>query len=171
MNKCYPCPYCPNKILRSRAGWSKHLNSAHREVTQDPESNDGEVFTYDVHPHLNAIPTDEHGNALPPGTLPQPQPVPADAHTPEAWEPFTNRLEFDFSYCHFVQRQSSAQEIYEALDLQAAQAIQCGADSHGFQYDNAGQLYNLVDSIDDINVPWETQEISYNGPKPPTPPL
>ncbi|KAF5361126.1 hypothetical protein D9758_009059 [Tetrapyrgos nigripes] len=147
------------------------MNSAHRDVTQDPESNDGKHFQYDTHPHLTAIPTDQHGNALPPGTLPQPPPPLPNAHTPQAWEPFADRLEFDFAYCHFVKRQSSADEIREALDLHAAQAIKCGADSHGFQYDDANELYQLIDCIDDINVPWETHQISYHGPHPPTSPL
>jgi hypothetical protein len=118
-----------------------------------------------------ASPTDEYGNPLPEGTLPQPQPPLPEAHTAEAWAPFTDRLEFDFAFCHFVTCQSSADEIREALDLQAAQAIRCGADGHGFQYDDTSKMYELIDLVDDINVPWETLEISYNGPRPPTPAL
>ncbi|KAL0565589.1 hypothetical protein V5O48_016435 [Marasmius crinis-equi] len=166
----FRCPHCSRTCL-SCGGLTKHLNSAHREVTQEPDDHSGPAFTYQTHPYLTAAPTDSQGNRLRDGTAPLPPPSAPPPHTEEAWGSFNGRLEFDFAYCHFVRRQSSADEIKEALDLQAAQAIRCGYDGHGFPFNTAQEMYQTIDDIPDINVPWETLEIQYNGPRPPVPPL
>ncbi|KAJ3833133.1 hypothetical protein F5878DRAFT_719544 [Lentinula raphanica] len=143
----YPCshPGCERSFPTNR-GRSKHWNSAHRDVTQEPDDNDHEEFTYFRHPHLTAPPP--------------PPPIP-EAHSQESWLPFSNRIEFDFAHLHFVCLQSLAAEIKLALDMWAAQVLVSGGDPDDQPWVNADQLYETIDAIDDIN---------YQGHRPPVPP-
>ncbi|KAJ3871695.1 hypothetical protein F5051DRAFT_340527 [Lentinula edodes] len=162
-------PTC-KRTFPTNGGRNKHWNSAHREVTQEPGDEDNENFTYFRHPYLTASPTDQFGTTLPQHSPPPPPPPVPEAHTAESWFPFSDRVEFDFAHLHFVRLQSSAAEIKLALDMWAAQTLVITDSCENQHWMNADQLYRTIDDIDDINVPWETFEIEYQGPRPPTPP-
>ncbi|KAJ3994076.1 hypothetical protein F5050DRAFT_1576335 [Lentinula boryana] len=165
-------PGCKVKCV-SPGGLKQHCNSAHRDITQEPEEADGEDigFSYERHPYLTALPVDSHGHILPlfapPAQPPSPPPLP---HTEEAWSPFGNRVEFDFAYLHFVRLQSSEAEINLALDMWKAQVLAAGGDPDSVPWQRTRHVYDTIDAIDDINVRWTTLDIEYHGPRPPTPP-
>ncbi|KAF8824765.1 hypothetical protein HHX47_DHR7000221 [Lentinula edodes] len=162
-------PTC-KRTFPTNGGRNKHWNSAHREVTQEPGDEDNENFTYFRHPYLTASPTDQFGITLPQHSPPPPPPPVPEAHTAESWFPFSDRVEFDFAHLHFVHLQSSAAEIKLALDMWAAQTLVVADSCENQRWMDANQLYRTIDDIDDINVPWETFKIEYQGPRPPTPP-
>lgn len=47
-------PGCDRNFITS-GGRTKHWNSTHREVTQEPEDEDNEKFTYLRHPYLTGV--------------------------------------------------------------------------------------------------------------------
>jgi len=77
-------------------------------------------------------------------------------------------MEFDFSYYHFVEAQTSVAGINKALDIWAATVMEFGRDA---PWINADQLYQTIDAIQHGDSPWKTYSIQYQGPRPPgTPP-
>jgi hypothetical protein len=81
----------------------------------------------------------------------------------ESWDPFPNRVAFDFSYFHFVEQQTSESGINKALDLWAASTLQYGGN---IPWSNALELYATIDAIQHGEAPWRTFEIRYDGPLP-----
>lgn len=99
---------------------------------------------------------------------------PEQAPAPEApltnfWQPFPDRLAFDFAEYHYVKLQSSKARINEGLDLWLAATLKCGS-SDGTPWRNADEMYKTIDQIQQGGVGWSTVEFSYTGPKPSTPP-
>jgi hypothetical protein len=77
-------------------------------------------------------------------------------------------VEFDFSYYHFVEAQTSASGIDKVLDIWAATMLEFGGDA---PWRNAKNLYETIDSIQHGDSPWKSYSIQYEGPRPPgTPP-
>jgi hypothetical protein len=89
------------------------------------------------------------------------------------FEPFQDRLAFDWAYYHYVRLQSSKSEILEGLDLWHATVIKHESlhqTSDSVPWCNADNLYNTIDSIQAGDAPWKCYTFSYTGPKPPSPP-
>lgn len=59
-----------------------------------------------IHSTLLALPCDENGNMLPPGSPPPPR-HPADATPSNPWNPFDDRLAFQFADYHFTELHTS----------------------------------------------------------------
>jgi hypothetical protein len=85
------------------------------------------------------------------------------------WHPFTDRLDFDWAYYHFVELQSSEQHINKGLDLWLATKLKAGDDTP-LDWSSAQEMYNTIDSIQEGDVPFTTVEFKYSGPLPPNPP-
>ncbi|KAN0104004.1 hypothetical protein V8E52_011405, partial [Russula decolorans] len=83
--------------------------------------------------------------------------------TPEPWNPFISRIEFDFAHYHFVEAQSSAGLINKALDLWAAAVVEYGGAA---PWKNSKELYTTIDAIKHSESPWKTHTVRYQGPLP-----
>lgn len=105
------------------------------------------------------MPCDQNGNFLPAYSPPSTSPLRANA----SWEPFPDRVAFDFAYFHFVKQQTSESGINKALDLWAASVLEFGGD---IPWSNAQELYATIDSIQHGEAPWRTFKLHYNGPLP-----
>jgi hypothetical protein len=110
---------------------------------------------------FKAIPCDRNGNYLPPFS---PPPLPEDDPAPNSWRPYESRAEFDFSYYHFIEAQSSASEIDKVLDIWAAIVMKYGGEA---PWTNAAGFYQTIDAIWHGDSPWKTYYIQYQGPRPP----
>jgi hypothetical protein len=90
------------------------------------------------------------------------------------WLPFGNRLEYEWAHYHYVQLQSSSNNIQRGLDLWRATVARCqtGHDSldtgscDGVPWKNAREMYDTIDSISAGGVGWTTYQLSYRGPQP-----
>ena len=84
------------------------------------------------------------------------------------WNPFSSRLEYKWAHYHYVQLQSSADDIQRGLDLWKATVMihQTDDDSHGVPWKTAKEMYESIDSISATGVVWTTHQLSYNGPQP-----
>ncbi|KAJ7033623.1 hypothetical protein C8F04DRAFT_1260875 [Mycena alexandri] len=103
----YTCPDCLF-ICTSSGGLTRHQNTKHRKFTPASEVEDENTFDSQYHGNLNALPCNAQGVYLPEFVGPPPRPPPPpDGQSPEAWNPFDERVEFDFAHFHFVQAQSS----------------------------------------------------------------
>ena len=102
----------------------------------------------------------------PPHTLPPVPQVPAlaDGEVPNPWSLFNSRIEFNFAHYHFVEVQSSAEKIDQALDMWAATVMEFGGDS---PWENAAELYATINAIQHGDSPWRVYHICYQGPLPP----
>ncbi|KAJ7784883.1 hypothetical protein DFH07DRAFT_1054423 [Mycena maculata] len=138
--KSYTCTLCLH-TCKSRRGLTQHQNSAQRDFTPASEGEDGNTFQTQYHPQLNALPCTADGVFLAPYVGPPAPPAPPpDGQDPAAWAPFGDRAEFDFAHFHFVQAQSSENDINTVLDIWAAS---------------------------DGQAPWKTHTLRYSGPLPP----
>jgi hypothetical protein len=160
------CPTCFQQC-RTPGGLAQHRNSAHRQFT--PESDDdgnNPVSTYEYHPHLTGIyihifshiKCNEAGEYLLPHTAPQALPDFRNGGAADSWKPFSSRVEFDFAHYHFVEAQSSASLIDQALDLWAATVMDFGGTS---SWKSSGELYATIDAINCSDSPWKTYKIRY----------
>jgi Plavaka transposase len=119
---------------------------------------------------LLAVPCDENGNALPPGSSPPPR-YPADATPSNPWNPFDDRLAFQFADYHFTELQSSEAQISRALDHWLASTIVAGGDANNIPWKTAEEMYTTIDAIKEGPAPWKIVKFQYTGPLPPgTPP-
>lgn len=105
---------------------------------------------------------------------PAPNPLP-NATSDNPWEPFSDRLAFDWARYHYVRLQSSADDIHEGLDLWRATIIKHQTEhgipeSDGVPWKNANDLYSTIDSISVGGIGWKTFQFRYTGPKPQMPP-
>ncbi|KAE9390043.1 hypothetical protein BT96DRAFT_1002653 [Gymnopus androsaceus JB14] len=128
-------PNCDHTFASS-GGHTKHWNSTHCEVTQEPEDMDNEKFTYSRHPYLTVLPTNQFSITLPENAPPPPPPIP----------------------------DSSASGFKHALDMWAAQTLLAGGNTDSQLWWNAEHLYATIDNIEDINVVWQIFEMEYNNP-------
>jgi hypothetical protein len=81
----------------------------------------------------------------------------------EDWTPFQNRIEFETADFLYRRNQMSAGDIDVLLDLWAASLLKHN-DHPPFADHN--DLYNVIDSIQVGNVPWQSFSMQYNGLKP-----
>lgn len=125
---------------------------------------------YDADSIALAVPCDENGNHLLPGSLPPPR-YPVDATQSNPWSPFADRLAFEFADYHFTEVQNSEPRINQALDFWLASTICAGGDANDIPWRTAKDLYRTIDSIKEGSAPWKTTSFRYTGPQPPgTPP-
>ncbi|KAH9978484.1 hypothetical protein BJV77DRAFT_1062733 [Russula vinacea] len=142
----FSCPSC-SLVCKSSHGLTQHQQTVHRQFT--PASDDDDT-----------TPCDRNGNYLPPFS---PPPLREDIPPPDSWMPFKSRADFDFSYYHFVEVQSSVSDIDKALDIWAASVMKFGGDA---TWKNAAQLYETIDTIQHGDSPWKSYHIQYQGPRP-----
>jgi hypothetical protein len=112
-----------------------------------------------------AVPCDENGNTLPPGSLPPPR-IPADATPLNPWNPFPDRLAFEFADYHFTELQSSEAQINRALDHWLASTLLAGGDADSIPWRKAQEMYATINSIKEGPAPWMTVKFKYTGPLP-----
>ena len=113
------------------------------------------------------IPCNERGEYLSPYTRPQAPPATTLTNA-NPWDPFSSRIEFDFTHYHFVEVQNPAGKIDQALDLWAASVMEYGGKA---PWNDSTELYATIDAIEDGSSPWKVYHIRYRGPRPPgTPP-
>jgi hypothetical protein len=103
------------------------------------------------------------GEYLPLHTRPPALPNALGGGTPESWNPFISRIEFDFAHYHFVEAQSLAGLINKALDLWAATVVEFGGAA---PWKNSKELYATIDAIKRSESPWKTYTVRYQGPRP-----
>ncbi|RXW15125.1 hypothetical protein EST38_g10733 [Candolleomyces aberdarensis] len=95
---------------------------------------------------------------------------------PNAWHPFSNRLEFDFAHYHYVELETSESKINKALDhwraatIAALGANSCSADTASAPWRTADELYATIDAIQVGGAPFKTVHLRYNGPMDENPP-
>lgn len=123
-----------------------------------------------IHSTLLALPCDENGNMLPPGSPPPPR-HPADATPSNPWNPFDDRLAFQFADYHFTELQTSEAQISRALDHWLASTLLAGGDAKNIPWRTAKEMYRTIDAIKEGPAPWKIIKFQYTGPLPPgTPP-
>ncbi|KAL0957424.1 hypothetical protein HGRIS_014901 [Hohenbuehelia grisea] len=176
MSSSLACEYngC-HRRFRNRSGLTQHQNSTHRDITPLSESDDDTAYSYTYirHPHLTADPCDVDGFELPPFTPPHnPPDKPVDGRDPsaDAWDPFDDRLAFDFAKYHFVELQDSRRDIAQALDMWAATVIKHGGEPEDVPWRTAKEMYKTIDAIQLGDVPWKVYKVQYQGPLPDNPP-
>lgn len=184
--KSFPCshPKC-HKVFKSASGRTRHWNAIHRELTPVSEPDPDMQFTMQYHsklngmsftiiypcfgPHLfSAMPCDEDGQYLPSFTKPT-LPLPLDASADNPWNPFEDRLAFEFANFQFTDLQASRSNINRALDLWKAAVVKAGSEED-LPWSNADELYATIDAIQEGDAPWITIPFKYNGPLPKNPP-
>lgn len=80
-----------------------------------------------------------------------------------SWDPFESRIDFDFAWFHFVEAESSAAKINQAINMWAATILQQGGSP---PWNNAKGMYQTIDEIQHGDAPWKTFIIRYQGPVP-----
>ncbi|KAF9488379.1 hypothetical protein BDN71DRAFT_1485108 [Pleurotus eryngii] len=100
---------------------------------------------------------------LPPG-LPPPPRQPADAKPNNPWNPFPDRLSFEFADYHFTTLQSSEFQVNQALDLWLAAVVNAGGDPCLVPWQTAKQMYGTIDAIKEGPTSWKTVQFHYTGP-------
>ncbi|KAL1673537.1 hypothetical protein EV122DRAFT_255108 [Schizophyllum commune] len=169
MRSTYVCPEprC-QRVCTSLSGLTRHRNAAHRDITPvaEDEEDPAHSTTY-YHPQLDARPCDAFGHFLPHGTPPSPPPSPPpppnNVDEDSEWAPFASRVEFDFAYWHFVENQSSRDDIDKDLDRWTAKVLRYGGQA---PWKDADDVYATIDSIPEGSMPWTKVEMRYTGPRP-----
>ncbi|KAH9159540.1 hypothetical protein EDB89DRAFT_2117724 [Lactarius sanguifluus] len=144
----YICSFCRDNF-HSQGGLTKHVNSKHNEnSTLAGMAKAPQLHTFVHHPHLSDL-SESCGNP---------------------WLPFNDRLQYEWAYYHYVQLQSSAEDIQQGLDLWRAMATTTHQMDHdscdGVPWKSAKEMYNMIDSISVGGVSWVTYQLLYNGPQP-----
>ncbi|KAF8262141.1 hypothetical protein EI94DRAFT_1773267 [Lactarius quietus] len=161
----FPCSIC-HKAMRSPGGLKKHVHSMHlKSSTLTGMAEAAKEHTFICHPHLSAHPCSSDGTFLPD---PVPQPPASDLfeYPDRPWFPFSNRLEYEWAYYHYVRLQSSAEDIQQGLDLWRATVLRYRADLDNVPWQNAKDMYETIDSIKVSGVDWMTHRLTYSGPWP-----
>lgn len=102
-------------------------------------------------------PCDVIGNDLEPGSLPPPP----DDHAEDDYSPFGSRAAFELAELLYVEEEMSAGKIDKLLKLLAA-LYDTPPPFTGYQ-----ELYNLIDTIKQGDVPWNSFSVGYDGARPP----
>lgn len=104
-----------------------------------------------------ATPCDADGRDLADGTSPplrQPQ-------SNDDWGCFESRVRFELAEHFYVHDEASATSIDRILDIWSADKL---ADSSAAPFDDHRDLYAAIDASEHGDVPWESFNVSYNGP-------
>jgi hypothetical protein len=80
-----------------------------------------------------------------------------------AWHPFNSRIEFDFAWYHFEEQESSARQLYTALELWAASVLEHGGTT---PWRTPKDLHDTIDEIQLGISPWKSYSVRYQGPLP-----
>ena len=92
-----------------------------------------------------------------------------DAMKDNPWNPFEDRLTFDWAHYHFVELQSSEREINKRLDLWQAAMVKAGDDTP-LPWSSVEEMYRTIDEIQEGDAPFTTIHFKYSGPLHPNPP-
>jgi hypothetical protein len=106
-----------------------------------------------------AIPCDEQGNFLLPGS----QPIPKEILPHDDWYLFRNRVEFELVEFLFMKNQMPASQINTLLDLWSAYMVPYGGTT---PFTNARDLYETIDTSPLGDIKWESFSIKYEGKVP-----
>ncbi|KAF4591137.1 hypothetical protein EYR40_009739 [Pleurotus pulmonarius] len=165
--KC-PNPAC-TRTFTNQAGLTQHINAYHhRHPDSEPETGERDEDFKQTwsHPLLTARPCDRLGHYLPPHTPPPPF-EPLDATSTNPWNPFQDRLAFQWADFYFSDLQASERHINTGLELWAAEVAK--SDS-GVPWKNADDLFATIDAIQEGDNPWFSVPFHYQGVIPPNPP-
>ncbi|KAG6822076.1 hypothetical protein H0H92_015441, partial [Tricholoma furcatifolium] len=113
-----------------------------------------------LHRGLTAIPCDELGNDLPPGTLPPPR----ITSTENDWSPYANETQFRIAEFLYRRVQMSAANIDYLFETWAL-SMQPYDDTSPFA--SHEDMYRTIDSTSFGDSPWQSFTISYDGEVPP----
>lgn len=114
------------------------------------------------------LPCDVNGKFLPQHTKPPPAAAP-DTTEENPWHPFEDRLAFNWVHYHFIELQSSEQQINKGLDLWLAATLKAGNNTP-LPWSSGKEMYATIDSIQEGDAPFKTIHFKYSGPIPPNPP-
>ncbi|KAF7436245.1 hypothetical protein PC9H_003074 [Pleurotus ostreatus] len=164
------CPISAcTRTFSNQAGLTQHVNAYHHQhPDSEPDSSDGDEESTQTwsHPFLTAQPCDELGNYLPPHTPPPPF-EPLDATPSNPWNPFPDRLAFQWADFYFSDLQASERRINKGLELWAAEVEKSNSES---PWKNADDLFSTIDAIQEGANPWVSVPFHYHGTLPPNPP-
>lgn len=99
------------------------------------------------------------GDFLPANTLP----LPPSHCQPDDWSPFANQLEFETADLLYRRVQMSAGHIDALCKIWSATLAQHNASP---SFTDHHDMYGTIDSIKHGDVPWQSFNITYTGPKP-----
>ncbi|EDR13266.1 uncharacterized protein LACBIDRAFT_308938 [Laccaria bicolor S238N-H82] len=116
-----------------------------------------------VHPHLTAVPCDEDGTPLAPGTPPPPRTNSAD----NDWSPYIDKVQFrlaDFTFrltdFTFHQAELSGRDCNELLEIWALDKMQHDGLA---AFTSSEHMYAVIDSTKHGDMPWKSFKISWAG--------
>lgn len=112
---------------------------------------------------MTGTPCDEDGGYISPDSPPPPRHGPDVS--PNNWEPYDSRVEFELAELLYTRNQMSAGHIDSLLHLWAASLVKHCADAPFIDHTN---LYNTIDSTSLGGVPWESFSLKYGGDLPAT---
>ncbi|KAF9455420.1 hypothetical protein BDZ94DRAFT_1316251 [Collybia nuda] len=120
-----------------------------------------------IHPYLDGTPCDEDGYDLPTGSLHLPQNPKCDQND---FTPYTSRAEFELADLLFRRVQMSRKDTDDLMEIMAA-IIQKHCETPedtdlGPPFSSAKDMYNIIDSTELGDVPWEAFSVRYNGEMP-----
>jgi hypothetical protein len=110
---------------------------------------------------LSACPCDENGSFL--DDLTQ-KPISEPSKT-ASWEPFEDRLAFEWAHEYYVELKASKKRIAKGLELWRA-ALLKGDVPSDVPWKSAQEMYDTIDAIQEGDNPWLTYEFRYAGPRP-----
>ncbi|KAN0128104.1 hypothetical protein V8E53_014085 [Lactarius tabidus] len=143
--------------------------TASHNLALSPVSENHISFIVSVAEYIRARPCSSDGAFLRDPIPPPPTPTP-DLSEPHGnpWHPFSHRLEYEWAHYHYVQLQSSANNIQRGLDLWRATVMrhQTDNDSPGVPWKTTKEMYDSIDLISVGRGGWTTYELSYCGPRP-----
>ncbi|KAF8809162.1 hypothetical protein BYT27DRAFT_7255031 [Phlegmacium glaucopus] len=108
------------------------------------------------HPLLDGVPCDSAGNDLETGSPPPPPKPRAE----DDYSPFMSRAEFELAEFLFVHEEMSAGKVDKLINILGA------------LYDDTPpvsghkELYSIIDSIKQGDIPWDSFSVSYDGERP-----
>jgi hypothetical protein len=113
-----------------------------------------------------ALPCDQDGDFLPPGTPPSPweTPLPGD------WTPFSSEVQFKVADLLYRRAELSTSNIDLLLDLWA-ESLEALDAAQGAPFENHEQLYSTIDSSTLGDIPWQclvtgiSDDVDDNSPK------
>lgn len=117
-----------------------------------------------------ATPCDSNGNALEEGSLASP--FPHDSENPNVapgttgnsdWEPFENRLRFEWADFIFRRSKMSKANTHYILQLLATTLRLQGDDDGSSIFKSIRELYDTIDSVKAGDVSWQSCRIRYRG--------
>ncbi|KAJ7048804.1 hypothetical protein C8F01DRAFT_1266590 [Mycena amicta] len=164
-----PTPPPPSRSPSPHGGFEEFLSSARPSLSPSPDPHQfrperqttpeaRRAVRTEHHPILDGTPCDADGYNLPPGALPPP----LDERAADDFGAFDDRAQFEFAEFLYKRQEMSGDSIDELAQLLAA----LYQDDPFFN--NHRDLYTMIDSIQQGDIPWQSFAVEYTGPRPET---